>query len=129
MTQPNVVFNAEGIDLVGLTAGADLSAKQFYIVKQSASTVVLCDTGGEKALGVLQNAPASGEAALVRVFGQSKVVAGNTFSSAGSLVQATTSGTADVATTGDFPVGQMLVTAASGDKAMMLVNTGYVALA
>lgn len=129
MSQPNIAFNGEGIDVAAFTAGADLSTKQFYFVKISGATVVLCDTAGEKAFGVLQNAPKSGQAALVRVFGVTKVAVGASFSSAGSLVQSTTGGKADVATTGDFPIGQMLTTAASGDYATMHVNPGYVALA
>jgi len=130
MTQPNIAYNGEGID-IGFIAGADLRTKQFYIVKIDTSTgkVVLGSSAGEKCLGVLQNAPNSDQAALVRVFGVTKVKSGASFSSPGSYVQTTTSGTADVATTGDFPVGQMLGTAASADLATMHVNVGYVAMA
>lgn len=130
MTQPNIAYAGEGID-IGLIAGADLSAKQFYFVKIDTSTgnVILTATAGEKAIGVLQNAPTSGQAALVRVFGVSKVKVGAAFSAPGSLVATTTSGTATPATTGTFPIGQLLPTAASGDLATMHVNPGYVAVA
>lgn len=130
MTQPNIAYTGEGID-VGFIAGADLSAKQFYIVKIDTSTgkVVLTDSAGEKALGVLQNAPTAGQAALVRVFGVSKVHVGASFSASGSLVKTTNAGKADVASTGAFPVGQLLTTGSDGDKATILVNPGYVAVA
>lgn len=129
MAQPPVVYTGPGVDLTR-AAGADLSTKQFYIVKLNTSgQVVLADTAGEKCFGVLQNAPASGEAALVRVFGVSKVKSGASFTNANSYVQNTTAGKADVATTGDFAVGQILVTAADGDVAMMHVNPQVVALA
>jgi len=59
------------------TAGADLSAKQYYFVKQH-STAGQCVVAGagEAALGILQNAPASGAIARVRMFGRSRLVAG-----------------------------------------------------
>lgn len=60
-------------------AAADLSAKQYKIVKQSAAGVVNISTAGtDKHLGVLQNKPLITEAANVRVLGSSKVVAGGT---------------------------------------------------
>lgn len=59
-------------------ASADLSAKQFYAVKQHsvAGQVALGAAAGEMVLGILQNAPANGAVAVVRVFGRSKMVAG-----------------------------------------------------
>lgn len=57
-----------------LTAGADLSAKQFYFVKISAAnTVTVCAAATDIPCGVLQNAPESGEAANVMHYGISKV--------------------------------------------------------
>lgn len=130
MAQPNIAYNGEGID-IGFVAGVDLSTKQFYLVKVDTSTgyVVLGSSAGEKCIGVLQNAPKSGQAALVRVLGVTKVAVGAAFSAPGSYVKTTTAGKADVAGSGAFPVGQLLTTAASGDYATMHVNPGYVALA
>lgn len=59
-------------------ASADLSAKQFFFVKLTAAgeQVAVCDTLGEVPFGILQNAPASGEEALVVALadgGKSKV--------------------------------------------------------
>lgn len=81
-------------------AGADLSAAQYYFVKLSSGLVVLCDTAGEEALGVLQNAPtAAGKAAEVLVFGRSKVKAGGTIT-AGAPIKTSTAGKALAAVLG-----------------------------
>jgi hypothetical protein len=59
---------------MSFSAGADLSAKQHYIVKISAAnTVDLCGAG-EAAIGVLQNDPASGRAASVLIIGVTYMV-------------------------------------------------------
>lgn len=60
----------------GLSASADLSAKQFHFVKMSGDgTVTVCAAVTDKPIGILQNNPASGEAATVAAFGVSKVKA------------------------------------------------------
>lgn len=58
------------------TAGEDLSAKQYHFVKlNAANSVHVCDATTDQILGVLQNAPASGEAANVMILGISKLTA------------------------------------------------------
>ncbi|MGA1628381.1 MAG: hypothetical protein ACO330_06150, partial [Aquiluna sp.] len=58
------------------TAAADLSAKQYYFVKITAdNTVNVCAAVTDIPIGVLQIAPASGEAASVMLYGISKVSA------------------------------------------------------
>ena len=56
-------------------AGADLSAKQYYFLRVGAadSAVVVCDGATDIPIGVLQNAPTSGQTAMVRIWGLSKV--------------------------------------------------------
>jgi len=56
-----------------LPAGADLSDKQFYWVKKSSGTYVLCNAATDIPDGVLQNKPALGEPCEVVGFGPSKV--------------------------------------------------------
>ena len=52
--------------MLSYEAGEDLSDKQFYFVKMDANgRVVLCDTLGERVLGVLQNKPKANETAQV----------------------------------------------------------------
>lgn len=74
-------------------AGADLSTtgQHLFVKLNGSSAIVLADTAGESALGVLQNAPASGAVAIVRRRGPSRVVGGATLAD-GALVatQATT---------------------------------------
>lgn len=70
-----------GLDFT-YAAGADLSTKQFFFVKQSTAadrTALLADaTIGEAVLGVLQNDPTLAQAAEVRTGGRTSVVYGGT---------------------------------------------------
>lgn len=67
-------FEGSQMKAVGLIAGADLSAKQFYAVKLSASnTVIVCAATTDKPYGILQNAPTSGQEAEVCVVGLTKI--------------------------------------------------------
>lgn len=57
-------------------SGSDLSTKQYFIVEQTAAGE--CDVAnavGDKPLGILQNKPKSGEQAIVRMLGVSKLKA------------------------------------------------------
>ncbi len=63
-----------GLDITWL-AGEDLSSYQFRFVHLADdNTVDLLDGATEFPIGILQNAPASGEPAVVRVEGTSKLV-------------------------------------------------------
>jgi hypothetical protein len=78
-------------------AAADYSSSgQYKWVKlQSDGTVKVCDTDGERAIGVLQNAPRSAEAASVRLLGESHIlVAVSEALVAGDTVGTTNVGTA-----------------------------------
>jgi len=79
---------------ISCVAAADLSAKQFYIVKivagggaEDAPSVNVPSGAGDKPLGILQNKPKSGETARVRVMGVSPL------SADGALTQDATYGT------------------------------------
>lgn len=100
------------------TGSSDLDTKQFYIVKQHTDgTAILSAAATDKHIGVLQNKPLIGQAALVRFGGTSKVVAGGTIA-VGAWVTANSSGQAIATTTaGDVVIGKHLGTAsaASGD--------------
>lgn len=121
-------------------AGADLSSTgQFLFVKLNGSSqIVLADTAGEAALGVLQNAPASGAIARVRVQGVSKIVAGAsladgavvatqvTTARAKAAVAGTVAGGAgdptNDALVGSFAMGRMLADGTNGNPSTMLVQ-------
>jgi hypothetical protein len=60
-----------------ILAGADLSSSQYFFVKLDTATAAVVAGAGENAIGVLQNAPASGAVAIIRTQGLSKVIAGD----------------------------------------------------
>jgi len=63
-----------GID-ISFLAAEDLSGMQYRFVHQATDTTVdMVDSAAEFPVGVLQNAPESGETAVVRVTGTSKLV-------------------------------------------------------
>lgn len=127
--------NDLGVSDVGqFLAGVDLSSSQFCIVALNASMQVVLPSGqGVRCFGVLQNAPASGEAAVVRRFGVSRVVAGDVIALAagGALVTAIgTTGKAGAAASGDYITGFLVeAAAADGNIAAMMVNPSDVPLA
>jgi len=85
---------------VTLAAGADLSAAQYHFVKlDGAGAVILCAAEGEEPLGVLQNAPASAAAAVVRYEGVTQLV-GSTNLAIGARVATTAAGRAKAVVTG-----------------------------
>ncbi len=122
--------------LPGALAAADLSAKQFYCVKQNSTNnqVALCTVDGERFTGVLQNKPsAANDPAEVMCSGVTKVLAAETLTAgdtwgtdnAGKAkkVEATATG-ADV---GDFIAGEVLEGAGAGELATVTIgmNTGF----
>lgn len=67
----------DALTTITLTAGADLSSDQYKIVQLSAAnTVTLATATTQAVIGVLVNAPGSGEAAQVAIQGVTKVIAG-----------------------------------------------------
>jgi hypothetical protein len=84
----------------GLTASADLSTHQFKFVKMSGNrTVTVCAAVTDIPCGVLQNDPASGEAAIVAYAGETKVQADETLAVA-DLIGTSTDGQAAVVAAG-----------------------------
>lgn len=65
----NQFLTEQGAIEITLTAAADLSAKQYYAVKLDTDNKAALCGANEKALGILQNKPASGEQAVVRIEG------------------------------------------------------------
>lgn len=74
-----MAFEGRQIPSSGLTASTDLSASAnlFKAVKMTgAKTVSICTAATDKAIGILQNTPASGQGADVCFFGISKAIVG-----------------------------------------------------
>lgn len=128
-TRPAV---ADGALDVLFPAGADLSSSAFLFVKLNGSSqVVLADTAGEAALGVLQNAPASGAIARVRVQGVSKIIAGATLADGALVATTVTTARAKAAVAGtvsgsnavgSYAMGRLLADGASGVATTMLIQ-------
>jgi len=116
-----------GIMIPGLKAAADLSAKKYRFVKLSAAGEVdVCSGATDKPIGVLQNAPTSGQVAEVLAFGISKVEADAALS-AGALIGTSADGQADAKTPGtdttEYVVGTVLTaTGAAAGLASCLIN-------
>lgn len=119
-------------------AGADLSAAQFKAVKLNSSGNAVLAGAGEFAVGILQNNPASGQAATIATVGAiSKAKAGGNIT-AGATVAVNASGllvdaaeatvnTSDAGASADAVVasnviGVALASAASGDVFPVLVT-------
>lgn len=89
-----MALDGPGIDL-SFVAAEDLSGQQYRFVHQASDTTVdMLDSGTEFPVGILQNAPESGEVAVVRVSGVSKLVM-NDAVAVGALVKAEYVGATD----------------------------------
>lgn len=111
-------------------AGADLSTKKYYIVKQEADgDFVLASAATDSIAGVLQNKPGSGEAALVRFGGTSKVIAGGTVA-VGDWLTTDANGKA-VATTvdGDLTIGRAMTAGVANDIVEVQVSIQHLYIA
>lgn len=106
-------------------ASEDLSAKKYYIVQLDATGGIEVGEGATDLLvGVLQNEPESGEAALYRFGGTSKVKAGGTVG-VGAFVTSDANGKGVATTTdGDIVIGRHIGTAAAADGDLMEVQLG-----
>lgn len=106
-------------------AGADLSAKQYHFVEMAADgTITACNGAGDLPIGVLQNAPLSGQEAEVLVVGGTKVVAGEAVSTA-SIIGTSATGTAVAKdTTTNYRVGRVIdaTGAADGVTVSAIIN-------
>lgn len=121
-----MAYEGAQLKLGNLTAGADLSAKQFHFVKlASATTVNVCSAITDVPIGVLQNTPTSGQAAEVCIFGITKVVADGTLA-AGNIIGTSADGQADAITRGsDTTVtiaGQAIEAGSAGETVTMFLN-------
>lgn len=84
-----------GINTAGLAPGAASGSGQFLFVYVSGSRAVTpAGTAGRQVYGVLQNAPKSGQAADVGIFGITKVVTGSGGVTANNIVMTDANGCA-----------------------------------
>ena len=112
---------------ITLVAGADLSAAQYKFVEIGAGGVVtVCNGATDRPIGVLQNAPLSGQEAEVVVAGGTKVVSSGNIA-IGSAIGTDASGKAAALTAGTdttkYVVGTVILPAgADGEILTAVVN-------
>lgn len=122
-----MAWELRGID-VDFPAEESLADDQYtYVVLTATGTVQRPDAATDIPVGVLQNAPAAGAAATVRLLGSgaSKITLGATIAT-GALVQAeyvgaTDAGKAIAAATTGYPAGQLLQGGAEDDLGVVLL--------
>lgn len=110
MSQSTASFERTGV------AGEAMTTKKYYIVQLDASGNIEVGEGAtDLVVGVLQNKPDSGEAAIYRFLGTSKVIAGGTIA-IGDFVTTDSAGKAVATTTdGDVVIGRALEAADAND--------------
>ena len=121
-----MAYESVGTDLGFFTAAADLSAKQYYFVKLASSTTVnVCAAVTDKPIGILQNKPESGEQAIVRCFGISKVSADATLA-AGDVIGTAADGQAQPISLGSETTvhvcGQAIEAGSAGETLTAFIN-------
>ena len=116
------MFEADVSDYSFFTADADLSAKQYYIVKRTATGIDLCGASDEP-YGILQNKPKLGKAAKVRVKGVSRVRVSSAGLALSALYTADSAGRAvAVSADGGMFLGDCLVAGPSVEDGLATVS-------
>ena len=121
-----MAYESAQIRFGNLTAGADLSAKQFHFVKlASATTVDVCSAITDVPIGILQNTPESGETATIAIFGITKAVADGTLTAGrwiGTSADSQASGITPGSDTTVYVMGQAIQAASAGETFTMFLN-------
>ena len=121
-----MAYESAQVRFGNLTAGADLSSKQYHFVKlASATTVDVCSAITDIPIGILQNNPTSGNTATIAIFGISKVVAHGTLA-AGNVIGTSADSQADAITRGSDNsvtiMGQAVTAGSAGETTTMFLN-------
>jgi hypothetical protein len=111
------------------TANEDLSSSQNKVVVPVASASLKMKVGlpgaqGAFAIGVLLNAPESGAQAEVRLLGEVKVSAAETFNSGVEVTVQDTDGQIEAAASGDYVIGISKEPAAEADQLVTIMLMG-----
>ena len=106
----------ELVQCITLKAGADLSAKQYFVVDISSTSETIEVAGNaEDAIGILYNDPdAAGKAATVAIGGCPLAIAGGTIAS-GARLGVDAAGEVVTAASSDEIIGRALQSAVDGD--------------
>jgi hypothetical protein len=117
-------------DYISKIAGEDLSSSQYMFVELVSKTnVELADAITDKVYGVLQNAPAAGEIAVIKVRGETKIV-GSASLAINTIVGPSTAGKAQAAVATQFPCGRVVeAPGADGDLGVIELFSSGIAIA
>lgn len=111
--------------ILSFEAAADLSAKQYYWVKLNTVGKIVLAEDGERAIGILQDCPESGEMGAVAVAGVSKLKSAATLD-AGMLIASDLNAKAIEAASGDHRLAVALKPAVAGDLFEVLIQASAV---
>lgn len=111
---------------VTLVAAADLSSNQYKFVKlNSAGNIVAVAAATDRPIGILQNAPLSGQEGEVLVTGGTKIVAGGTVTE-GAVIGTSSTGTGVAIVAGTdttkYILGTYLTEGVSGEVVTAVIN-------
>lgn len=114
--------------LAGVKAGADLSSNQYFAVKLDANGDVVLAGAGE-GIGILLNAPQSGDSADVAIPGGGALAKAGAAIDEGAYLKSNASGKLVVADTdGDQYVAIAITAAASDDVFHVIPALGYMSI-
>lgn len=116
--------------IVAFEAAADLSAKQYRVMKMATGGKVDVFSGAtDVPVGILQNKPTAGQTAEVMLLGISKVDSDAALA-VGDILAGQTDGQLEVVDAGDYPVGLCVeASGAAGEYASAMINPSLVAKA
>jgi len=117
-----------GVLDITFKAAADLRLNQYYHVKMTAAdTINLTSANTDVAIGVLQNKPKTGEAAVVRVSGTTKYIShGGASVVVGSLICPDAAGKGEIADADlDFVIGISLEASGADDEILEMLLTHF----
>lgn len=109
--------------LGSIKANADLSTKQYYAVTISSSGADLANAAGEKTVGLLQNAPISGDACEICFHGIAIGILGGTVSVDDWLTTDANGKLVATVEQTDHVIGRALEAGVSNDRITVLVGT------
>ena len=124
-----MAFSTQYTTIPGLKATATLAAKQYYVVQVSstAGEVKVGTSATSKIIGVVQNDPAAGEAALVAAVGIAKCAAETSVAYGDFLTCSSTGRVKTTTSNNNFLVGKALAaSSAAGDIIPVLLSIGAV---
>ena len=109
---------------ISLTAGADLSAKQYYFVSVDSAEKAQLTVDNGNAIGVLQNKPTLGQSADIMIDGVSKFVGGGALP-AGTVIGSNAFGKAKTAVAATYTAGTVIKDpGADGQIGTMVIQHG-----